>query len=91
MRELRPQLASEEAFVRLVDDVLRPEGYRLIGAFEDAWPHAAAIAGFRTSHSVAWGHHLYVDDLSTLPTARRPTGCRFMTGRVPAPDCQLGT
>jgi GNAT superfamily N-acetyltransferase len=71
MRELRPQLASEEALVRLVDDVLRPEGHRLVGAFEDAWPHAAAIAGFRTGHSVAWGHHLYVDDLSTLPTARR--------------------
>jgi GNAT superfamily N-acetyltransferase len=57
--------------VRLVDDVLRPEGYRLAGAFEDAWTHAAAVAGFRTGHSIAWGNYLYVDDLSTLPSARR--------------------
>jgi len=71
MRELRPQVPSEEAFVRLVDDMLRPEGYRLVGAFEDVWPHAAAIAGFRTGHGVAWGHYLYLDDLSTLPAARR--------------------
>jgi hypothetical protein len=29
MTELRPQVPSEEAFVRPVDHVLRPEGYRL--------------------------------------------------------------
>jgi GNAT superfamily N-acetyltransferase len=29
------------------------------------------VAGFRAGHSLAWGRHLYVDDLSTLPAARR--------------------
>lgn len=71
MRELRPQLASEEEFVRRVDDVQRAEGYRLVGVFEEPTPHAVAVAGFRPGHALAWGHFLYVDDLSTLPDARR--------------------
>lgn len=29
------------------------------------------MAGFRTGHGLAWGHYLYVDDLSTLSEARR--------------------
>jgi GNAT superfamily N-acetyltransferase len=68
---LRPRLTNEAEFVRLVDDVQRPEGYRLIGVFEPEWPHAASVAGFRVGHMLAWGHFLYVDDLSTLPEARR--------------------
>jgi GNAT superfamily N-acetyltransferase len=54
-----------------VDDVQRAEGYRLVGAFEEASPHAVAVAGFRVAHSISWGRFLYVDDLSTLPDARR--------------------
>ena len=68
---LRPQLTSEAEFVRLVDSVQRAEGYRLVGAFESEWPHAAAVAGFRVGHMLAWGRFRYVDDLSTLPEARR--------------------
>ncbi len=49
----------------------RPEGYRLVGAFEEDVSEAAAVAGFRIGHNLAWGHYLYVDDLSTLPEARR--------------------
>jgi GNAT superfamily N-acetyltransferase len=72
MRALRPQLSDEGAFVRHVDDVQRPEGYRIVGAFDDASSrHAIAVAGFRTGHSLAWGRFLYIDDLSTLPEARR--------------------
>lgn len=71
MRALRSDLADEESFVRHVDELQRPEGYRLIGAFEEGEPEAAAVAGFRLGHSLAWGHYLYVDDLSTLPEARR--------------------
>lgn len=29
------------------------------------------MAGFRSGDSLAWGHYLYVDDLSTTPDARR--------------------
>jgi ribosomal protein S18 acetylase RimI-like enzyme len=71
MRALRPQLEDEAAFVRRVDEVQRPEGYRLVGAFEEGSPDALAVAGFRVCHSISWGRFLYVDDLSTLPEARR--------------------
>jgi GNAT superfamily N-acetyltransferase len=71
MLALRPKLGDEAAFVRRVDEVQRPEGYRLVGAFEEGAPEAVAVAGFRACHSLAWGHYLYVDDLSSLPEARR--------------------
>jgi len=70
MRALRTDLADEGAFVRRVDELQRPQGYRLVGAFEDGEAEAAAVAGFRSDHNLAWGHYLYVDDLSTLPGAR---------------------
>jgi GNAT superfamily N-acetyltransferase len=71
MQVLRPNFADETAFVERVDGVQRAEGYRLVGAFEDEPTHALAIAGFRIGHMLAWGRFLYVDDLSTLPEARR--------------------
>jgi GNAT superfamily N-acetyltransferase len=71
MRELRPHYADEADFVERVDDVQRAEGYRLVGVFEDETSHAVAVAGFRVGHMLAWGRFLYVDDLSTLPEARR--------------------
>lgn len=71
LRALRPPFSDESAFVRRIDDVQRGEGYRLVGAFDDEWAHAAAVAGFRVAHTLAWGRFLYVDDLSTLPEARR--------------------
>lgn len=71
MQALRPAYQSERRFVEHVDSVLRPAGYRLIGALTPAGDHAVAVAGFRIVDSLAWGHHLYVDDLSTAPDARR--------------------
>jgi GNAT superfamily N-acetyltransferase len=71
MRELRPHFADEAAFVGRLDGVQREEGYRLVGVFEDDVRHALAVAGFRVGHMLAWGRFLYVDDLSTLPEARR--------------------
>jgi len=71
MRELRPHVGEEADFVRRVDELLRPGGYRLVGAFDAGEERAAAVAGFRLGHNLPWGHHLYVDDLSTRPDARR--------------------
>jgi GNAT superfamily N-acetyltransferase len=71
MRALRTDLADRESFVERVDEVQRPAGYRLVAAFEDGESDAAAVAGFRPGHSLAWGHFLYVDDLSTQPAFRR--------------------
>jgi GNAT superfamily N-acetyltransferase len=74
MRALRPHYDDEGAFVRRVDEVQRPEGYRLVAVFDPEVDErrAAAVAGFRLGHNLAWGkRHLYVDDLSTLPEGRR--------------------
>lgn len=71
MHALRPHVRDVEAFVHRVDVVQRPEGYRLVAAFEHAGGEAVAVAGFRIGHNLAWGRYLYVDDLSTSPTARR--------------------
>ncbi len=69
MRELRTGLADEAEFVRRVDELQRPAGYRLAGAFLDG-PDAVAVAGFRISDNLAWGRHLYLDDLSTAAAHR---------------------
>ena len=71
MRELRPHLTDAGSFAARVDELQRPEGYRLVGAFDADGKPAAAVAGFRAGHNLAWGHYVYVDDLSTHPEARR--------------------
>jgi GNAT superfamily N-acetyltransferase len=71
MKALRTHVADEAEFVRRVDEVQRPEGYRLVGAFDAEEPAAAAVAGFREGNNLAWGHFLYVDDLATRPEFRR--------------------
>ena len=72
MQALRSHHGDEAEFVRRVDEIQRPEGYRLVGAFEEAAPERClAVAGFRELHNLAWGHVVYVDDLSTNPDGRR--------------------
>ena len=71
MNALRTHIADEAEFVRRIDEVQRPEGYRLVGAFDREEPAAAAVAGFRTGNNLAWGRFLYVDDLATRPEFRR--------------------
>lgn len=73
MRALRPHLTDAGSFEKLVDDVQRPDGYRLLGAFDDERDNgtdAVAVLGFRFGTNLAWGRFCYVDDLSTLPEAR---------------------
>jgi GNAT superfamily N-acetyltransferase len=71
MRELRSGIEGLEGFVRQIDDVQRREGYRLVAVFDGEEQEAVAVAGFRICQGLAWGRYLYVDDLSTLPEARR--------------------
>jgi GNAT superfamily N-acetyltransferase len=71
MRELRPMFADPRELAIRIDQVQRREGYRLVGAFLPGEERAVAVAGFRIVHLLAWGRALYVDDLSTLPDARR--------------------
>ena len=69
MKALRTQLTDAESFARHVDEVQRPQGYRLVGVSEGG--RVVAVAGFRVLNTLADGRMLYVDDLSTHPDARR--------------------
>jgi GNAT superfamily N-acetyltransferase len=71
MLELRPRLGSRDAFVEQVDERQRPAGYRLVAVVDGVDGPVAAVGGFRVVDNLAWGRHLYVDDLSTVPSARR--------------------
>lgn len=70
MHALRTHLSGEEKFARRVDELLRPQGYRLAAAVEDDG-RVSAVAGFRVLEMLAHGRVLYIDDLSTHPAARR--------------------
>jgi len=72
LQVLRPQVPhtrSPEALAAYLQTV-EPEGYCLVGAFEEGRTEAAAVAGYRVFTMLAFGRVLYVDDLSTLPEAR---------------------
>ena len=71
MLELRPALGTRCEFVERVDRSLRPGGYRLLASFAHGAGAASAAAGFRVGEALAWGRYVYVDDLSTVPSARR--------------------
>jgi GNAT superfamily N-acetyltransferase len=70
MLVLRPRWGTAEAVVNFIDTCLRPAGYRLAGVFETDTAPAVSVVGFREMWSTAWAHSLYVDDLSTVVTAR---------------------
>lgn len=66
MRELRTHI-PQEAFVPEVREQMS-RGYNLVYLVdEDA---VVAVAGFRLSKNLAWGQHMYVEDLVTDSTRR---------------------
>jgi GNAT superfamily N-acetyltransferase len=67
--ELRPDRGPTEALISAADRQ-RAAGYRLVASFEDGEDDAAGVAGFRLAENLAWGRHLYVDDLSTRADRR---------------------
>jgi GNAT superfamily N-acetyltransferase len=67
--ELRPRLESIDRMTSQID-AQRADGYRVVGSFEDGDEDAAAVAGFRISHNLAWGRFAYVDDLVTRAALR---------------------
>jgi GNAT superfamily N-acetyltransferase len=88
MRELRPHLTSAEDFVAAVR-IQRKEGYRLVASF-DAAGRVVAVAGFRPITNLHSGSHLYIDDLSTLPSARRQGHAGALLHRVDEEARRLG-
>ncbi len=70
MQHLR-DLESAAEFLRQVRNQ-QNSGYCLAFVTDGGKP--LAVAGFRLGENLAWGRHLYVDDLVTLPEARS-NGC----------------
>lgn len=68
--ELRPHLGDAGTLVHRIDEIQRPQGYRLAASFEPASVSASAAAGFRVTEALAWGRTLYVDDLVTMQAHR---------------------
>jgi GNAT superfamily N-acetyltransferase len=78
MAELRPHVVREQDFVRRVNEIQRPQGYRLVAVFAGGDAQAVAVAGFRITDHLAWGRTLYCDDLSTRAAHR----CRGHSGAL---------
>jgi GNAT superfamily N-acetyltransferase len=66
MQHLR-DLGDATAFLRRVRSQ-QLSGYQLAALRDEGGP--VAVAGFRLGENLAWGRHLYVDDLVTLPEGR---------------------
>ncbi|WP_019854900.1 GNAT family N-acetyltransferase [Actinopolyspora mortivallis] len=88
LRELRPWLDSPEDFLAAVSPQF-DQGYRLACVF-DTGPEARAAVGFRVGDTLAWGRHLYVDDLCTLPEARGNGYATGLLGWVEREAVRLG-
>jgi GNAT superfamily N-acetyltransferase len=89
MQALRPHLTDAAEMARRVDEVQRPQGYRLLAAIEPD-DTVVAVAGFRVLETLAWGRVLYLDDLSTLPAARRRGHGRALLDAVAEEGRRLG-
>ncbi|BET13271.1 GNAT family N-acetyltransferase [Pandoraea sputorum] len=68
MKELRPHLASAEAFVEQVE-TQRKESYRLLGAFDGE--RLLGLAGYRHVTNLLYGRFVYVDDLVVAADNKR--------------------
>lgn len=64
--ELRPHISEEEFVARVRRQ--GEHGFRLARLEVDG--RVVSVAGFRLSENLAWGRHLYVDDLVTAAAAR---------------------
>lgn len=71
MHELRPHIATPADLVARVRRQMEG-GYRMVFLEEDN--QVMSIAGYRIAEMLAWGKHMYVDDLVTTGGAQG-TGC----------------
>lgn len=66
LRQLRPQFGEEDLIAAI--ERQRQHGYQL--AYVEGNGRVLCVAGFVIAHKLAWGKHLYVDDLVTEASAR---------------------
>jgi GNAT superfamily N-acetyltransferase len=88
MKELRPHLVDVADFVERIREQ-RAEGYRLIGSTDEDGT-VVAVAGFRLGHCLAMGRNIYVDDLATLPAARRKGHAKALLSWIDEQAQRLG-
>lgn len=69
--ELRPAF-SRQSMMAAVGEARAAGGYQLAGVFDESG-ELLCVAGFVIGFKLAWGRHLYVDDLVTTQ-ARRSRG-----------------
>ncbi|WP_049976387.1 GNAT family N-acetyltransferase [Azospirillum sp. B506] len=69
LRVLWPKYEAAE-MIRIIDTVLRPNGYRLAGIVPEPGGPAACVLGFRLQHSLWLGKSFYIVDMATLPDQR---------------------
>lgn len=62
LSQLRPEIVESE-FLPLIRRQMT-SGYQLLYVCDSE--HVLSVAGFRISENLAWGKHLYVDDLGSL-------------------------
>jgi GNAT superfamily N-acetyltransferase len=74
MSALRSQL-NDENIVPIITGMM-DRGYHLIYIKENG--KAVCASGYRFTEHLAWGKAIYIDDLSTLPTARRQGYARIL-------------
>ena len=67
---LRTALNDVSRFVEQVNTYQRPQGYRLLGIFEEGKTNAVAVCGFRELTNLAGGRHIHIDDVVTIPQGR---------------------
>jgi GNAT superfamily N-acetyltransferase len=68
LKELRPHLRSADDLVERWRVQAR-EGYKIVYVAKQ--DEVVAAAGFRSLHTLAWGHILYIDDLVALTSHHR--------------------
>lgn len=73
--QLRPQY-TQETLVARIREQQQAVGYQVACAFIDGRP--ACVAGFVINEKLAWGRHLYVDDLVTDESLRSTGAGRAM-------------
>lgn len=67
--ELWPRYSPVEIVSR-VDELLRPNGYNLVGVWEEGLASAVCVLGYRIQYSLWLGKSLYIVDIATLPQSR---------------------
>ena len=67
---LRPMLTDMNRFVEQVNQLQRPQGYRLLGIFEEGKHSAVAVCGFRQATNLVNGVHIHIDDMVVIPNSR---------------------